>query len=204
MPTNQYIKGNLTVDGTITNNGSPVGGGLQGVHALIPLQANDVITASLNASSHIGLATISNRLYMYPFISAQTITTSNLHIIVNTAQAGAIGRILIYSNVNGKPNTKLYESANLDLSTLGTKTAVTTFTFNAGTTYWLAYANQGTATLSALPLAALINISLGTIGGTTPFSYYYNSVAIGSAPSVITTFSPLGNSVPCVFITKAS
>jgi len=39
--------------------------------------------------------------------------------------------------LNGLPNAKLHESANIDSSTLGVKTVTQAYTFNAGTTYWL-------------------------------------------------------------------
>ena len=102
-------------------------------------------------------------------------------------QAGALARILIYSNLNNLPNTKLFESANLDLSTTGAKTAATTFTFNAGTTYWLALHTQGTPTLTHISANSLLPIR--QVAGAAPTTFLTTATIypIGSAPS------PFGN-----------
>jgi hypothetical protein len=177
------------------------GGGNVGVHAIMPLASGQSCGALLNSFSLTTTATIVNRLYAYPFIPNQNITTSGMYINVTTAVASALSRILIYSNVNGLPNTKLYESANLDCSTTGVKTATTTFNFVAGTTYWLAFYSNSTSTINFINTTNLLPININT---TNINVYAWSGATFGSAP---TTFNPSPNFsttvAPYIGITKA-
>jgi hypothetical protein len=154
----------------------------------------------LNAtlSSLVSLAV--NSLTLFPFIPSKSITSSSLNINVTTLGIGSFARILIYSDLNGLPNTKLYESSNLDFSTTGIKTATTTFTFTAGNTYWFALNISGSgATVSAIPVAACISIF--NIAST-PYTCHRNtSVVVGSAPDTYTYSSYTNSAVPNIYIT---
>ena len=81
----------------------------------------------------------SGTTYLSLFMPINTITVSALSVECTAAGAGAAIKILIYSDVNGKPTTKLIESTSLDFSTTGKKTFTTSYTFSAGTTYWVGY-----------------------------------------------------------------
>lgn len=176
------------------------GGGLQGVHALLTLSTGSVVPIVVNANGISTVGTISNRLYAIPFIPNQTFTSSNLYLNVTVLGAGINGRILIYSDLNGKPNTKIYESANLDCSTTGIKTATTSQTFTAGVTYYICTQFSGICTASAFAIASLLNIySSGTSIG----SSYFITPTFGSAPSPFGTPSVAGSVVPAIFITSA-
>lgn len=162
------------------------GGGASGIHAFNPITGQSV-SAVISANTFSGSSAVNNRLLAYPFIPARTFTCSALYMSCQIQQAGALARILIYSNLNNLPNTKLFESANLDLSTTGIKTAATTFTFEAGTTYWLALHNQGTATLTHIAVNNLLPIR--QVGGAAPTTFLTTATSfpIGSAPN------PFGN-----------
>lgn len=201
MPLLQYIKGNLTVDGTITNNGSVVGGGLKGPQALVPLAVGEAVCAAITTLSSSGTAMTSARMYAHPFTPNQTFTSSNLYINCSTAIASALARILIYSDSNGKPGTKLYESASLDLSTLGSKTATTSFTFTAGTTYWLTVHSSSNASVNSLQLGQTLLIKSSS---TSQINHYTANAAFPSAPTNFTSPSEQSAAFPAVFITKAS
>jgi hypothetical protein len=144
---------------------------------------------------------IANRLTAYPFIPAQNITTSNLYIFVNTLAVGALGRILIYSDLNGKPDQKLYESANLDCSTTGNKFATTTFNFVAGTTYWLCFHSSSTPTLTAQNIVSLIPIKV--VSSTSMANHYYAAPTFGSAPTTFVIVGTQTTPPPFIGITKA-
>ena len=227
MAVNERLTGNLTVDGSITQagiavqptlvsgtniktiNGSSVlgsgdlvvsGGGGGGAHAFIKPQTGDSTSASINAGALSTIAISNNRLYANAFIPVQTITCSSLYMSCSTSQASALGRILIYSDLNGLPNTKLYESANLDLSTTGIKTATTTFTFTAGTTYWLSFHGSGTASIHSISVGSVIPLRLNGIS----FSSLYiatTAPAFGSAPSPFGAVSGTNTAVPLIGIT---
>jgi hypothetical protein len=174
------------------------GGGA--IHALVKPRTGTALSACFSGAAFNTTNTTPNRLTAQAFIPANTFTCSNLYINVATLGIGVNTRILIYSDNNGLPNTKLYESANLDCSTTGNKTATTSFTFNAGTTYWLCTHCSGTASLTSFPPA---NVATLLVSGTSNVASYIYTYTFGSAPS---TLSGQGNSVtaiPAVFITAA-
>jgi hypothetical protein len=183
---------------SIVGSGDLVVGGLSGVHALLPLTSGGAIAIQVNGTGITTVGTINNRLYAIPFIPARTFTTSNFYLNVTVLGTGVSGRILIYSDLNGKPNAKLYESASLDCSTIGTKTATTSFTFSAGVTYWICTYFNGNATVSAYSLAGLMNIAAA---GNTLTSSYFVSATFPSAPSPFGNPNSASTNLPAVFIT---
>lgn len=205
-------KQELLVSGTNikTINGSSVlgsgdlvisgGSGLLGVHALLPVTTGSIVPIIVNGNGITTVASIANRLYAIPFIPNQTFTTTNLYLNVTVLGLGVNGRILIYSDLNGKPNTKLFESSNLDCSTTGLKTATTSQTFTAGVTYYICTQFSGICTTHAYAITSLMNI-YGS--GTSISSSYFISPAFGSAPSPFGPTSVAGSTVPAVFLTVA-
>ena len=176
------------------------GGGGGGVHALIPLASGEQTTSSLIVGGLSNSSMIPNRLWTYPFFPLNTVVSSNLYINVITPTAGTNCRILIYSDLNGTPNTKLYESANLDCSTGGQKTATTTFTFTASTRYWLALHSSSTPSLSTIPITSLIPLRI--FNTTLSASSYTQTVTFGSAPATWGALNPTNSLVPFIGITQ--
>ena len=158
------------------------------IHVLVKPKAGSYITAMI---ANTGFGTFSsqssNNIKLIPFIPSQSISYTSFRIFVGgTAVASA--RILIYSNLSGLPTTKLYESASLDISTSGYKTATTSGTFIKGITYWLGFqTNSSSASFDCYPLGSLLTLNYN--GGTD--SVIQVSAAIGSAP---TTISPASTS----------
>jgi hypothetical protein len=170
-----------------------------GIHALIKPYSGLTYSASINQSA-IGSASAqtANRLIVYPFIPANTFTCSSMYINVFTLAAGALCQIVIYSDLNGFPDQKLYNSTDLDCSTTGKKTATTTQTFNAGTTYWIGTHSSSTASLTVISGAGLIspyiqNVSAGTA--------YIGTATYGSPPNPFGTTGNTTGVVPFVGIT---
>lgn len=149
-------------------------------HSLIKPSVGTSAFTSLNSSNLSTLAGIANKLTVIPYIPAQTITSASLYINVTTLIAGSNARILIYSNLDGKPDTKIYESANLDCSTTGVKTATTVQTFVAGQTYWIGVQTSSTQTLTAISIIQLMPLYISTI---TTVSSLFITPTFGSAPS---------------------
>lgn len=185
--------GDLTISG---------GSGLKGVHNVNGYfdLTSQGISAQLNASSTSAVIMAANQMYAYPFIPNNTITSVSLKINVTTLGVGVNCRILIYSSVSGVPTTKLYESANLDCSTVGVKTATTSFTFTAGTTYWLCLQSSGTTSLSGIQPAALIPLAMVTSPSSAPMVAYINTSTFGSAPTTFVINNRTNTSVPLVGI----
>jgi hypothetical protein len=179
-----------------------VGSGLKGLHNIFGYfdLTTQGISAQLTASGSTPVAIGANQMYSYPFFPNNTITSVSLKINVTTLGAGVNCRILIYSNVNGLPTTKLYESANLDCSTTGIKTATTSFTFTAGTAYWLCVQSSGTTSLSGIPTTSLIPLQMTSTPSSVPIVAYINSSTFGSAPTTFVINNRTGSTVPLVGI----
>jgi len=127
-----------------------------------------------------------NGLRCFIFMPMKTFTIVSYSINVTTAVAASNMRVLFYDDLDGKPNAKLHESANVDTSTTGVKTVTQAYTFNAGTTYWLCVQTS----------AAIAMTSHSFNGGlswqqTGPPNNMVNNVqytyALGSAPATLTT-----------------
>ena len=179
------------------------GGGASGVHGAM-IRSGVATTYIVNSlTSYSATGTTNLRLAAVPFIPIKTFTTASFYINVGTSQVAAIARILIYSELNGLPDQKLYESANLDLSSTGIKTATTSFTFTAGTTYFVCTHTQGTAGVTHIPVTSLMPISIGGISTPTTFFSSTVSWAIGSAPTTFGSVNSLNSAVILVGITSA-
>lgn len=174
-------------------------GGANGIHTFLKPPSGQSTTVGLLGGAFAGAATIATRIYLTPYIPAQDITCSSLQINVTTAVASSNARILIYSDLDGIPDTKLYESANLDCSTTGVKTATTTQTFTAGTTYWIGLHSSSTQAFTSIPVAQLLVMS-HSIGSNT-FTSYIANVTFGSAPATWTSTSRNNQPAPAIYIT---
>jgi hypothetical protein len=183
--------GNLVVSGS----------GASGVHALLPLASGQSTYAATTSQGLASTSTTFNRVYAIPFIPNQNITTSALYMNVAGATPSGQARILIYSNLNGLPDQKLYESTNLDCSTIGIKTATTTFNFVAGTTYWLCLHNSPTFNVSYINSSGAFPLSISGVGNA--FTHVYVTASLGSAPTTFGTPTFASGNTPFVGITKA-
>jgi len=128
-----------------------------------------------------------NNLRCFPFIPMKTFTIVSYSINVTTAVAASNMRVLFYDDLNGTPNAKLHESANIDSSTIGVKTITQAYTFNAGTTYWLCVQSSaavGMRTHTATGGAFAWQQTGASSNMVNMVQYTY---AIGSAPATLTT-----------------
>jgi hypothetical protein len=192
--------GAATLVGATLNVPQYSGGGGGGIHAQVKLSSGQTIAAVVTGTAPATTGGSANRLSAQPFIPAQTFTCSNLFINVTTLAAGTNARILIYSDINGIPNTKLYESANLDCSTTGQKIATTSFTFTAGTTYWICTHSSSSPSYTSLVVASLLPINTNNSSNSSSYFYTYT---FGSAPTTLSGQSLAGINLPAVFITVA-
>lgn len=185
--------GDLTISG---------GGGLQGIHNVNGYfdLTSQGISVHLNSVLATNVGMNANQMYAYPFIPNKTITSVSLKINVSVLGSGVSARILIYSSNNGMPNAKVYESANLDCSTTGVKTATTAQTFTAGTTYWLCVQTNGTCSLSGIPPSALLPLAMPSALSAAPTVAYINTSTFGSAPSTFVINNRTNSAVPTVGI----
>jgi len=170
---------------TILGSGDLVVGG-GGVHILtkpVSGRSYSVRTSAVTANNSSPINP--NNIALYPFVPANTITISNLQLNVAGATVGGLIRILVYSDLNGVPSSKLIESTNLDASTSGVKTFTTSYTFTAGTVYWIGAFASASIQISVLDAAQMTPISTNAFG--TAYSSVFASATFPTAPSTLGT-----------------
>lgn len=180
------------------NGNSILGSGnlsTRGVHTLIVPPSGQDTSFNISATTLTTTSSFTNRIVVVPYIPANTFSCISLYINVAIAAVGANARILIYSDNNGVPGTKVYESGNLSCSTTGVKSVTTTQNFIAGTTYWIGTHSSAAFTYTAHAATALLPIISNISSQVTQF---YTTAAFGSAPS--TFGSPLLSSSAAPFI----
>lgn len=184
------------------NGNSILGSGdlsTKGAHTLVPPPSGQVTSFLLNGTGLTNLTANGNRLYVAPYIPASTITCSSLYINILTAVAASLAKIVIYSDNNGVPGTKIYESASLNCASTGQKIATTTQTFTAGITYWIGVHSSSNQAYSATPLSSLIALSM--IGIVVPATLCFTTSPFGTAPSSFGTPVYANANMPFVGIT---
>jgi hypothetical protein len=194
--------GAATLVGRTLNIPQYGGGGLKGVHKITQYlsNTNQGNSAALNGASNVTIGVGTNQLIAYPFIPNKGTTSGALKINVTTLGAGVNCRILIYSDSNGMPSSKLYESTDLSCSTTGIKTAVASFNFFEGTVYWLCVQSSGPVTLTALQPSALIPLAMLAAFTSAPVVGFVNSSIYGSAPTTFLINNTYSSSVPLIGI----
>jgi hypothetical protein len=177
------------------------GGGLQGVHVLYGnLPTNWGFNAAVNGIASTNVTPSASTLSVYPFSPNKTLINCALLVNVQAATVGVLGRVLIYSDLNGFADTKLYESTDLDLSTTGDKTVLANFTFNAGTTYWLGYYANGTATMRAINSTSLVPIGLTFAVSSPIVAWVRINTPLGTAPNPFTRNTQQSSAQVNIFI----
>ena len=158
------------------------GGSTFGTHIVVNPQSG--VYYSTAPFTQTSVMTLSANTYcLAPFTPKNNLNVNELRIEVTTAIAAGLATILIFSDLNGLPRTKLLESTNLDCSTTGMKTFTTTFSFVAGTTYWL-----GASSNAAIGFRSNGNsFALQHHASSTAVNpQYAKSATFGSVPSTIT------------------
>ena len=168
---------------TILGSGDLVIAGGGGVHVLTkPVSARSYGVRTNATTANSSGTAAANNIALYPFVPANTITISNLQLNVAGAVAANI-RILVYSDLNGVPSSRLIESTNLDASTTGVKTFTTSYTFTAGTVYWIGTFPSANVSVSVLDAAQMTPISTNAFG--TAYSSVFASATFPTAPSTL-------------------
>jgi len=165
------------------------GTGISGVHSFYDVSTASSIwlTIGITGQTNSNAPLVANRLYVTPFMPAEDLTYSGLFLYANSTTA-TTARIVVYSDLNGKPNTKLYESTDLSFSTTGQKLASVSGTFLGGVVYWLGVYANGATNLVHLNAASVVPIKIDTtVSPPVLVTYYYITATYGSAPSTFGT-----------------
>lgn len=120
-----------------------------------------------------------NRFVIFPYVPCVTHTTTSIGLEVTTTGA-TNARILVYSDSNFRPLSKLLETTNLDCSTLGVKTFSTGFTFQKNVVYWLSVHSSGNVTYRGFAVANCLPIGVQQV---LQYNMYITPITYGSAPA---------------------
>ena len=190
LPTDIRVTGGTYSAGTATftnNTGGTfnvTGFSNGGVHNPVMI-AGGTYTFMVGATNNSSFASVADRLDLCPYIPIITHTSSSLSIECAVTGTASSTRILLYSNNNGVPGTKIFESTDLDCSTLGVKTSITSQTFVAGTTYWIGtHINSSTSVLRGIAVGSLISLGKHPGLSVTNYTMYRAVIPYGSAPTV--------------------
>jgi hypothetical protein len=165
------------------------GGGVFGTHIVVRPQPGVYYSSNPFTGSGGTTSTLANNIYLAPFIPKNSISVNEFRVEVLSAAVGGLARIILFDDLNGLPKNKIIESTNLDCSTTGMKTFTASFSFVAGTTYWLGVS---------------VNANIGFRSNNTAFALqhhasssavnpqYQQAQTFGSLPSSI-TISPNSN-----------
>jgi len=192
--------GGSGTSGSSGTSGTSGSNGITGGHVLTkPITGRQYSVRIMGVSSFTFASFTPNTVILSPFIPANTLTISSLKINVPNATAGASARILVYSNLNGSPSSKLLESSTLDCSTAGDKTFTQTYTFTAGTTYWLGVHTNISLSLIVIEPGNAIPISSNSFYG----AYYTTntSATFLSAPATLASATLAQGYPPSIILT---
>ncbi|MGV8988253.1 MAG: DUF2793 domain-containing protein [Cypionkella sp.] len=125
--------------------------------------SGDFMLTTMGAGGAMGtVAGAAGRIDMFPFTARADTAITGLAVNVTTLAAAALGKIAVYdTDANGRPNSLIVETADLDFSAVGVKTASVSITLRQGKTYWFAVRHSSTATLSTWATTATPDINGG-------------------------------------------
>jgi hypothetical protein len=123
-----------------------------------------------DAAVHSAVATtvagVAGRFDLLPFIPSTDLPGVTLNVNVTGAVASALAKVVVYSAAaTGLPDALIVESTDLDCSTTGVKPYTYSYTFKAGTVYWLGVRTSSTATLTAIVATQLRSLAKTSSGG---------------------------------------
>lgn len=192
----------MNINGITLNSGSSAAG----VHVLttpLSITVGSVNYAYLPLMAPTTLQTTTNnyagRIMLAPFIPAQDIRVTGIQTEVFGSVAGTNARLLIYSDLNGIPDTLIIQSIDLSCAIGGVKQFNVSFTMTKGTVYWVGVQMSGTQTLRMIPLASMIPIGMNNASTNLVYNYFYSTAYVyGSAPTALrpTDLLPAGGIFP--------
>ena len=141
-----------------------------------------------------------DRIELAPHYSGSACPIDQIGVAVSTAVAASNVKIVIYSSdAAGWPSTLLYESANIASTTAVYVFAALTFTFAAGTRYWVGVRFSAACTIRTIPMTSALNLGLPLSNATTYTSVLRRTLAFATAatnPWVFTNTDRVANITP--------
>jgi hypothetical protein len=185
---------NVNVDNTDPANPivNATGGsvGLIGTHILSKPRSLFYYSNTLTQGNLQVSAITQNVLLLSAFTPAYNLTIDTFIIQVTTLAVGGLAKVAIYSDLNGVPHTKLLESVDVSTDTTGSKTITGfSFTFTAGTTYWIAVTtNSGVAQFRVLNFNVLMMAPVvASSASVQVYTSWFINATYASLPTTLTT-----------------
>lgn len=204
LQTELDLKQNFLVSGTNikTINGSSVlgsgdlivggSGSITATHVLIKPTSTAYIPNTWVGGTLNVYQINANALNLTAFIPGYDLEFDEISINLSSGSAG-LAKVVIYSDLNGKPDALLFESPDVDCTTSGTKLITgINFTFTAFTTYWIAtvldtFGAQFRVFPTSLQVPAQPVIGVTSSGSfSNRTSWYIGSITYSSLPTNIT------------------
>jgi hypothetical protein len=148
----------------------------------------------------------SGGLLLVPIIGYQNMSLNQIIVNCTTAPSPASSiRLLLYSDSDGYPASKLLESTTFTISSTGLKTFSTSYTLVAGRVYWLGFqsasAGAGIGSFNGVSVQALtVQSGTATSLGNAGRGYFKSGVAIGSAPATFSGGTLFNDVCPLFYI----
>jgi hypothetical protein len=156
----------------------------QSIPWLTPSTGEYMLTTVASSTTTGALAQTANTLRMFAFTARADIAFRGMALLVTTAVAASLAKFVVYDcDSNGRPNARLLETADVDCSTIGAKTASAALTLRSGQTYWLGVRANGTAALATWAGSAAPDINGGTPTATARKSVLRTLTYATAAPS---------------------
>lgn len=171
---------NLVVSGITNGLGTNFG---------FELNKNLYHNLQLVADNIVQQGVFTNSIRLIPFVPQQTLTISELSIFCVSSGTSQI-KIVCFDSNNGIPNDLIIESPIISANSVGNIIFLTTFTFVAGTTYFIGtYGNGGTSFFQAIDKLFLRPLGQAIVGSAPNITTIAGSATFPTTP---TTFpSPI-------------
>src|SRR5690606_17575349 len=114
-----------------------------------------------------------------PWATAQDLPIYEIAVIVPSGAGGTGSGVIFNADEDGRPSLLFEESAELDLTTTGTKTAAITATLLAGALYWVGVWANGTARLRIPGAEQCAPVGVDPVAPHTPYTTLVRSVSYG-------------------------
>jgi hypothetical protein len=154
----------------------------------VPLKPMSGQLVSLNISGELNAvpATFSSNTFrLFPFIPAKSFAFNQFQVNVTTPVVGGLAKILIYSDFNGMPSQKAFQSSQLDCSTTGLKTFSPSLLLYPGTTYWIGF-NTNNSLIAFDSIEPKNLRAFGILSNNSGITaYQIPSITFGSEPNIL-------------------
>jgi len=185
---------------TFGSGGGSGGGGStsgKGIHALAVASGNR-LTPFIVWGNTDTITLDKTAMVVFPFYPANDFTAIRFRFEVTTAVASSTASVVMYDDLAGKPNNKIYESSAVSTATTGIKTILISENFSKGTTYYIGVYSGSAVGIKSVPRA--VTYSLGFSNTLNGLFNGYTGVASFGIPDPFGTATDYVGSLPYVDI----